>query len=137
MLPWHFKNAITKLKTIREKGAIPVLLTSIVRRKFNEFGVLVDTHGDYPLETRLVAQQLGVTLIDLQYFSEVLELSYGPEKSKLLHLHFEKGENEYFPEGKNDDTHLSELGATEIAIMVAREIKNSDLPLAKFVKQFD
>ena len=31
----------------REKGAIPVLFTSIIRRKFGEDGKLIDTHGRY------------------------------------------------------------------------------------------
>jgi len=41
---------------------------------------LVDTHGEYPLETRLVAQEYKVPFIDLQYYTELLETSYGPEK---------------------------------------------------------
>src|SRR6218665_587522 len=32
----------------RAKGATPILMTSIVRRDFNENGVLIDTHKDYP-----------------------------------------------------------------------------------------
>lgn len=127
-------NLINYVRETRDKGATPVLLTSIVRRKFNENGVLVDTHGAYPLETRLVAQEMDVPLIDLQYFTELLETSYGPENSKLLHLHFEAGDDPFYPEGKSDDTHLSELGAREIAKIVAREIKKSNLPLSRFVK---
>lgn len=42
-------NLIRFVKETREKGAFPVLLTSIARRNFNEKGVLVPTHGDYPL----------------------------------------------------------------------------------------
>jgi lysophospholipase L1-like esterase len=116
-------NLIRFVKESREKGAIPVLLTSIARRSFNEKGVLVPSHGDYPLETRLVAQEYKVPFIDLEYYTELLEQSYGPEKSKQLHLHFKAGENPYYDKDKNDDTHLSLKGATEIAQIVVNQIK--------------
>jgi len=116
-------NLIRFVKESREKGAIPVLLTSIARRSFNEKGVLVPSHGDYPLETRLVAQEYKVPFIDLEYYTELLEQSYGPEKSKQFHLHFKAGENPYYDKDKNDDTHLSLKGATEIAQIVVNQIK--------------
>lgn len=116
-------NLIRFVKESREKGAIPVLLTSIARRNFNEKGVLVPTHGDYPLETRLVAQEYKVPFIDLEYYTELLEQSYGPEQSKQLHLHFKAGENAYYDKDKADDTHLSLKGATEIAQIVVNQIK--------------
>lgn len=116
-------NLIRFVKDSREKGAIPILFTSIARRNFNEKGVLVPTHGDYPLETRLVAQEYKVPFIDLEYYTEILEQSYGPEKSKQLHLHFKAGENAYYDKEKSDDTHLSLLGATSIAQIVVNQIK--------------
>jgi len=111
------------VKESRAKGATPILLTSIARRNFNEKGVLVPTHGDYPLETRLLAQELKVPFIDLEYFTEQLEESYGPEKSKQLHLHFKAGENPYYDKDKADDTHLSQKGALEIAQIVINQLK--------------
>ncbi len=95
----------------RAKGAYPILMTSIVRRNFNENGVLVDTHKEYPLVVRMVGNDLKVPMVDLQLLTEQMEISYGPESSKKLHLHFKKGEVDYYPEGKDDDTHLSKLGA--------------------------
>lgn len=122
-------NLIKFVQEAREKGAIPILLTSIARRNFNEKGVLVPTHGDYSLETRLTAQEYNVPFIDLEYYTELLEQSYGPEKSKLLHLHFKEGENPFYKTAKDDDTHLSFKGATEIAQIVLNQIKNSKNPL--------
>ena len=116
-------NLIRFVKETRAKGATPILLTSIVRRNFNEKGVLVPTHGDYPLETRLVAQEYKVPFIDLEYYTELLEQSYGPEQSKQLHLHFKAGENAYYDKDKADDTHLSLLGATKIATIVINQLK--------------
>ncbi|WP_119791734.1 rhamnogalacturonan acetylesterase [Flavobacterium anhuiense] len=127
-------NLIRFVKESREKGAIPVLLTSISRRNFNEKGVLVPTHGDYPLETRLVAQEYNVPFIDLEYYTELLEQSYGPEKSKQLHLHFKAGENAFYDKDKADDTHLSLLGANKIAEIVINQIKLSKDPSLKNLK---
>lgn len=122
-------NLIRFVKETLEKGAKPILFSSIARRNFNENGVLIDTHGAYPLETRLVATTFNIPFIDLQYLSEQLEESYGSEKSKMLHLHFKVGENPYYPEGKIDDTHLSELGATEMAKLVMQQLELLNIPL--------
>lgn len=128
-------NLIKFVKESREKGAIPILLTSIARRNFNEKGVLVPTHGDYPLETRLVAQEYKVPFIDLEYYTELLEQSYGPEKSKQLHLHFKAGENAYYDKDKADDTHLSLKGATAIAQIVVTQITESTDPLLEKIRK--
>lgn len=128
-------NLIRFVKETRKKGATPILLTSIARRNFNEKGVLVPTHGDYPLETRLVANDYNVPFIDLEYLSEILEQSYGPEKSKQLHLHFKAGENAYYEKDKNDDTHLSLKGATEIAQIVINQIKTLEDPSVEKLKK--
>lgn len=127
-------NLIKFVMDSRAKGATPILFSSIVRRNFNDNGVLVDTHGDYPMETRLVAQQYNVPFIDLNYLTEKLEESYGMEESKKLHLHFKAGENSYYKQEKNDDTHLSNLGATEVAKLVIAALKMSDLDLKKHIK---
>lgn len=128
-------NLIRFVTETRAKGAIPILFSSIARRNFNEQGVLIGTHGEYPLEVRLVAQEYQVPFIDLEYFSEQLEQSYGVEKSKELHLFFKAGEHPYYPEGKSDDTHLSRKGATEIATIAVRELKKLNLELNAFYKK--
>jgi lysophospholipase L1-like esterase len=127
-------NLMRFVTETREKGAYPVLFSSIVRRNFNEQETLIDTHGAYPLETRLVAKELDVPFIDLQYLTGQMEESYGVEDSKKLHLHFEVGEIPFYPEGKQDDTHLSVLGATNVANLAINELKNVVPDLAPFIK---
>jgi len=127
-------NLIYFIKQTREKGATPLLFSSIVRRNFNEFGNLIDTHGQYTLETRLVAHEMKVLFIDLQYLTEKLEIAHGVEGSRDLHLHFSPGENPYYPDGKEDDTHLSRKGALLIAEMVIKEIQTMGLSLAEYIK---
>ena len=122
------------VKETREKGATPVLFTSIVRRNFNEYGTLIDTHGDYPLVVRLVADTMEVAFVDLQRLTENMELSYGPEKSKELHLWYAPGQLDIYPDGKQDDTHLSVKGAREVAGLAVKALKDIDLGLYEYVK---
>lgn len=128
------RNLIRFVKDTRAKEAIPILFSSIVRRKFNEHGVLVDTHGLYPMETRLVAKDYEVPFIDLQYLTELLEQSYGEEESKKLHLHFLPGELPFYPDGKEDNTHLSVLGATKISSLVVEQIEDLNIGLRSYLK---
>lgn len=127
-------NLMRFVRETREKGATPVLFSSIVRRNFNEFGSLIDTHGEYPVETRWVAHELEVPFIDLQYYTENMETTHGVEGSKDLHLHFGPGEHPYYPDGKEDDTHLSRKGALLVAGMAVKELKTHKLSLSKHIK---
>ena len=128
-------NLIRFVKESREKGATPIIFSSIARRNFNENGVLISTHGDYTLEARLVAQEYNVTFIDLEYYTELLEQSYGPEKSKQLHLHYKAGEIPYYKEDKADDTHLNVKGATEIAKIAVDELEKTKIDLVKYLRK--
>lgn len=128
-------NLIKFVQEARQKGAIPILFSSVTRRKFNEQGVLLSTHADYTQETRMIAKEYKVPFIDLEYLSEQLELRYGPENSKKLHLHFAVGENQFYPKGKDDNTHYSLLGATEISKIVAQAILSHEDSLFKKLKK--
>jgi lysophospholipase L1-like esterase len=129
-----YRHNLTRyVEEARSKGANPILCSSIARRKFNEQGVLLDAHGNYTLVARMVALEMQVPFIDLQYHTEQLELAYGVEASKKLHLHYAAGEHPYFPEGITDNTHLSELGATEIARLFVEELVHSNHVLSKYV----
>ena len=128
-------NLIKFIKETREKGAIPVLFTSIVRRNFNEEGTLVDTHYMYPFVVRSVANEYMVPLIDLQASTELLEESYGVEASKKLHLHYKPNEILYYPKGKEDNTHLSILGATEVAKLAVLELNKNVKDFSNYIKK--
>lgn len=116
----------------REKWAVPVLFTSIVRRKFGEDGNLVDTHGDYPEATRTIAAKLKVPLIDLEKLTEAWVISLGDEPSKTMYLWTEPTEK--FPEGRKDDTHLSKTSARQVARLAIEECKKQNLPFSKNLK---
>ncbi|WP_313581442.1 rhamnogalacturonan acetylesterase [Chishuiella sp.] len=141
--PERFTNPATQyranleryVKETREKGATPILMTSIVRRNFNENGVLIDTHNLYPIIVRMVAKDLDVPFVDMQQETEEIVLSYGPEKSKELYLHLPPNEKSYYPKGKNDDTHLSKLGATLTAEKATKQLSKLNIGLEKFIKK--
>jgi len=119
----------------RSKGGIPVLFSSIVRRKFYESGTLIDTHGIYPLLVRQVAEDINVPFVDLQYKSEQLVFSLGDEKSKELYLWVEPGVYDKFPDGKQDDTHFSVKGATKMAMLAIEGLKENKLSITKYLKK--
>lgn len=127
--PTRFTNPYTQYRfnlkryvnETRAKGAIPVLFTSVVRRNFNDEGVLIDTHGVYTEVVRSVAAELKVPFVDMQLFTEQLVVELGVEGSKAIYLHVESG-HENYPNGKIDNTHLNRDGALRLAELVANEV---------------
>jgi len=120
------------IKETRSKGATPILLTSIVRRKFDAAGKLTDTHGLYPRAVREVADREKVNLIDMQMLTQSLIGSLGDEASKKMYLWTPADQK--FPEGRKDDTHLSVEGARTFASMVAQQVHKMHTALASHVK---
>lgn len=123
------------IEETRAKGGIPVLFTSITRRKFDKEGKLLpDTFEAYAAEVRKIATEMKVPLVDLNVKSKELVQRYGPEASKKLYLYIEPGKFTKLPKGRKDDTHLSGAGATEIARLAAEGLKELKLPVAKYLK---
>lgn len=134
--PEHYKmNLVKFISETRAKGGIPVLLTPVSRRKFDNTGKAIETHAEYAPLVKEVAASQGVALIDLNEKSKALYQSFGAETSKLLFLQLEAGEHPNYPEGKVDNTHFSELGARKIAQLVLQEIKALKLGLADHIRK--
>jgi lysophospholipase L1-like esterase len=134
--PWsgYRRNLERYVAETRAAGGVPVLLSSIVRRNFNEHGTLVDTHGAYPFVARSVARELSVPFIDLQLLTEDYVIAAGPVASKAIYLWLEPGQYPRYPEGKQDDTHLSPAGARAYAGLVADAIRDLALPLSRYLR---
>jgi lysophospholipase L1-like esterase len=119
----------------RQKKAIPILLTPVARRNFDESGKIVGTHEVYAELVRKVAREQQVPLIDMDRKSQAVLQQYGPETSKLLFLQLAPGEHPNYPDGKDDNTHFSELGARLMAQLVYAELKAMHVQLAsRFAK---
>ncbi|MCP2043374.1 rhamnogalacturonan acetylesterase [Pontibacter sp. HSC-36F09] len=120
----------------RKQQAIPVLLTPVARRQFDEAGKIVSTHETYAAIVREVAKSQNVPLIDLDRQSQQLLQRLGVEGSKHLYLQLAPGEHPNYPDGKDDNTHFNEYGARLMAQLVLAGIKENKLPLAdKVVKK--
>ena len=127
------KNLERFVNEARSKQAIPVLFTPIVRRKFDANGALQDTHGEYPAVVRQVAKELRVPLVDLLAMTDTLVRRAGPNDSKRLFVWVAPGESTMYPEGRQDDTHLSVSGATAVAKLAARALRGTVPTLGRFV----
>jgi lysophospholipase L1-like esterase len=127
-----FKTNLVKYITdTRNKKGNPVLITPVARRKFDNTGTIMETHAVYAQIIRDVAKENAVPLIDLSEKSKQLYQQLGTESSKFLFNYLVPGEHPNYPEGKQDDTHFSELGARKIAELVLAEIKRLKLELAE------
>ncbi|MBD2757447.1 rhamnogalacturonan acetylesterase [Spirosoma validum] len=126
-----FKNNLIRFITeSRAKKANPVLITPVARRQFDAAGKIQGTHTLYAELVRTVARDYKTPMIDLDTQSQALLQQFGPETSKLLFLQLAPGEHPNYPEGKEDNTHFSELGARRIAELVLANIKSLNLDLA-------
>jgi lysophospholipase L1-like esterase len=112
----------------RRHGAIPVLVTPMQRRNF-ENGRIRNTLGDFPESVRQTAAEEKVPLIDLTKMSIAFYEALGPDKAPLAFS------------GGRDATHHSAYGAYELAKCIVEGIRANNLPLAKFIvddyKPFD
>jgi lysophospholipase L1-like esterase len=119
---------------VRAKGASPILATSVARRKWAPDGAhLVDTHGDYVVAVREVAQRENVPLLELNRLATALEEAHGLEGSKRLHLWIAPNVYARQPKGWQDDTHYSAYGADRVAALAVQEIIRLGLPLTDFL----
>jgi lysophospholipase L1-like esterase len=134
--PEEFRRNLTKfVNEVREKKAVPVLLTPVMRRRFDKDGNFFDTHGDYPDYVRAVAAQQKVALIDMHRKSEKVIKQYGVEGSKTLFLQLKPNENPNYPNGVEDNTHFSPLGALTMASQAVEGTRELKLDLAHHLKK--
>lgn len=132
----YAENLRAYVREVREKGATPVLMTPIVRRKWVD-GVLTDTHGDYPAQMKRVAAEENVTLIDMEAVTREWVASLGDEGSKPYFMWVEAGTCPLHPDGRQDDTHLNVRGARILAAMTAGKIAESFPQLAACMVRYD
>jgi DNA sulfur modification protein DndE len=128
-------NLIRFVTETMEKGGLPVLCTPIMRRRFDKAGKFFDEHGVYPDIVREVAAQLKVPLIDMHRKSEKLIVALGEEESKKIFLWIEPGVYKSLPNGRQDNTHFSELGATQIAALAVEGMRELHLELVDHLKR--
>ncbi|TCN22694.1 lysophospholipase L1-like esterase [Mesobacillus foraminis] len=118
----------------KAKKAIPVLITPVERRRFNENGAAINSHGEYPAAMKELGKEENVPVIDLEGKSRALFQELGPEKTKRMILWLEPGSSPNYPDGAKDNTHFQEEGAIAIANLVIEGIEELDiLPLRNHI----
>lgn len=110
----------------RERGATPILITPLARRKFDKTQLL-DTHGLYAQAVRDLALRENVGLIDLNASSMAWLRALGDEASKPYFMHVPA-------QGQADDTHLQQRGAIAVACQVVAGWAAIDPALARHVR---
>ena len=111
----------------REAGAIPILVTSIVRRNFDASGKIKrDQNMPYVEAVRRLAAEKNVPLIDL--YAMTLE------QAEALGLAGSGGLGRMGPDGKLDTTHLGPKGQRLIGNMAASELARIEPALKPLLK---
>lgn len=144
----------------REKGATPILMNSIVRRNFPANGIaaaqtddrqktwkkglenypaegdtLVDTHGDYRIAPRNVAEEMGVAFIDMNTLTHELVQRLGRENSRMLYMWMPVGVYEFAPEGRIDNTHLNVFGGIVVSRLAVNAIAEKVPALKPYIRR--
>ncbi|GAA0497466.1 rhamnogalacturonan acetylesterase [Streptomyces olivaceiscleroticus] len=128
--PWTtYQDCLRQyLDGARDRGARPVLLTSVERRRFDAGGNALPTHGEYPAAMRALAAEAAVPLLDLQARSLALWQQLGPEETKA-----------YFnwTPSEQDNTHFNPPGAIAVARLVAAGLAEERLLAPHAVRRLD
>jgi lysophospholipase L1-like esterase len=121
-----YKNELkTHVDMVRAAGGIPVLVTSVERRRFDGQGHISTTLNDYAEAVRQASRELGTPLIDLHAMSMRLYAAMGAEASASLFA---------APPGKQvDNTHHNPYGAFVLARLVAQGLRDTGLPAARYL----
>jgi lysophospholipase L1-like esterase len=125
------KNLIRFVTEMRGKKAIPVLLTPVTRRYFDQEGRIKETHAVYSAATAAVAKEYQVLLVDMDKLSRELLQQFGNERSKLLFMQLAPGDHPNYPLGRADNTHFNELGARKMAQLVVNDLRAQYVALAE------
>jgi lysophospholipase L1-like esterase len=123
------------ISLVKNKGGIPILVTSMHRRNFDSTGKIVNTLGEYPAAVRLVAKEQNVALIDLNDMSKTMYEAWGEKESIKAFVHYPANTFPNQKEALKDNTHFNTYGAYEIACCIISSIKKQKLPIASFIKK--
>lgn len=120
-----FKNSLytNYIKAAQDKGAIPILLTPIARRSFDEAGNVKDTHGLYDDAIRNLGDELNIPCVDVTKITTELYQELGFDGTAAFHAIYKdvtKGDKGH------DNTHLNHYGANMIAYGIAKGLSNID-----------
>lgn len=120
-----FKQYLTIfINQTKEKGAFPVLLTSIPRNNWSGSGIQ-KAHTPYSNAMKELATSYNIPLIDM----ETIAMDYLNSKGKTyatdsVYNNLKTGIYSGYPSGNSDGTHLQEKGAFELCKALMPAFKN-------------
>ena len=100
----------------------PILVSSVVRRKFDENGRIASTLTPWANAAKELAEEMKIPFIDLHTASMKYHNKIGPEESKT------------FNPKETDVTHFNDKGARAIAKLIIDELATEVLPLKAYLK---
>lgn len=110
----------------REKGATPVLLSTVNQNSWSAQGFLKESYGAHPKAMCQAAEKYDTPFFDLYNFGYNLSVEQGEEYNTFYrHNNYKPGEYENYVDGKEDNVHLQETGATDYARYIVEEIEKS------------
>ncbi|MBD5300256.1 MAG: rhamnogalacturonan acetylesterase [Bacteroides sp.] len=144
----------------REKGGTPILMNSIVRRNFPANGIaaaqtddrqktwkkglenypaegdtLVDTHGDYRIAPRNVAEEMDVVFVDMNALTHELVQGLGRDNSRDLFMWMPVGKYEFAPQGRIDNTHLNVYGGIVVSRLAVNALAEKVPALKPYIRR--
>ena len=126
----YSKRLADFIDAVRAKGARPVVLTPVERRRFRD-GRPYGTLQDYAAAAKRVASEKNVPVIDLNAMSLKLYEALGEEGSKRAFVHYPANTFPNQPQALKDDTHHSPFGGFELAKCVVQGIRDAVPDLAE------
>ena len=121
-------NLRTFIRGARAKGATPVLLTPLARRWFKNGQLDRNCHTDYPAAMKQVAEEEGVTLLDITTKSLDWLESLGDEPSKAYFM---------ISTGKDDNTHTIARGARKVTELVCEALQEQVPAIGEHIVRYD
>lgn len=122
----YYDNLCKMITDVQSKSATAVILTPICRLSYTD-GIPNHTHKEYPDYAKKAAADHSVMLLDIEQSTYEWLGRLGEDAARLRFM--------ISVEGSNDTTHLTEMGATEIAEIIATAMKNcNNSKLAALVK---
>jgi lysophospholipase L1-like esterase len=112
----------THVDAVRARGGLPVLVSPVERRAFDEAGQVKPSLTDYAEAARQSARELGVPFIDLNTYSQTIYGALGVEGSKAAFASPAPG--------KLDNTHHNSYGSYLMAKAIALGMRQAGIPLA-------
>ncbi len=120
-----FKNSLytNYILKAQEKGATPILMTPVSRNDFDENGVCTDSHGNYDDCVRELAQECGISCVDMTTLTADFYTSIGSTQTSAYHAIYKDAEKGKYG---HDDTHYNKYGAITVANIARDELLKID-----------